>query len=419
MCPPLRQYLLIVVAKLERRKRKSCRRRNTSSRCMGRPRPYLNMSSQSGGESNRWGREARRALDTIYFYHHLNFTTISHLHIAMDAITTSFLTTSLNVEASNGTLCEYCAKIPFSHLLPTLPDSDYDRHYKGPTSWPIGTFKQARSRLCPFCTLLTSICCKPDDSWAPLTEPHDSEEISARWNLGSFTASPHSRLGASVCLVGTNQSNREFCAKGALDPWINFFEIRRWISICQKQHVDCPAIPHSTLNFRTHHFRLIDVNTECIVQAPENCMYLVLSYVWGNPTDGRLLLRLENQQELLEPGGLTRVWSTIPATIRDAMAATKKLGYSYLWVDSLCLCQNDPSELQECVMFMDKIYQEATLTIVAATGDDAHAGLPGVKPTSRKTSRLVRDIVPGLRMTTIQGLECLLRPSKYAQRGWT
>ncbi|KAJ4294198.1 hypothetical protein N0V90_007888 [Kalmusia sp. IMI 367209] len=68
---------------------------------------------------------------------------------------------------------------------------------------------------------------------------------------------------------------------------------------------------------------------------------------------------------------------------------------------------------------MDRIYQEAIVTIIAASGTDAHSGLPGVIPTSRNTQRLVKEIVPGLHMTTIQDLDFWLRPSKYSQRGWT
>jgi hypothetical protein len=47
----------------------------------------------------------------------------------------------------------------------------------------------------------------------------------------------------------------------------------------------------------------------------------------------------------------------------------KALNERFLWVDALCLVQNDE---------MDMIYERVLMTIVAASGDNVNAGLPGV-----------------------------------------
>jgi len=51
--------------------------------------------------------------------------------------------------------------------------------------------------------------------------------------------------------------------------------------------------------------------------------------------------------------------------IADAIELTAAIGTRYLWVDKLCIVQDDPHKAAE-FMDMDRIYSEATLTIVAA-----------------------------------------------------
>lgn len=59
---------------------------------------------------------------------------------------------------------------------------------------------------------------------------------------------------------------------------------------------------------------------------------------------------------------------------------------------------------------MDLFCEMATFTIVAAGGEDAFAGLDGVPPTRRKIhASPVKDIVPGLKMTTVVDVDTLLR----------
>jgi len=315
-------------------------------------------------------------------------------------------------------LCEHCAKIPFQPGLTSLVEGTY----RDATTWPIGTFKEVRSRDCPFCILVTTICSKWAEgggSWRPIVPPGDSEIITTRWFSRGFETRHHSRPGSYVCIAGNHPLDGILCARENLDPWINFQEVRRWISRCRSTHDDCEGPDQSSLNFKEHRFRLIDVMEKCIVEASRSCTYVALSYVWGDPTDGRLQLRSGNQADLLKANSLGTTWSSIPMTIRDAITVTKELRQRYLWVDSLCLVQDDADELRECVTLMDRIYQEAVFTIVGASGQDAYSGLPGVIPTARETQRLVKEIIPGLRMTTVHDLDYWLRPSKYSQRGWT
>ncbi|KAJ9657261.1 hypothetical protein H2201_008242 [Coniosporium apollinis] len=62
----------------------------------------------------------------------------------------------------------------------------------------------------------------------------------------------------------------------------------------------------------------------------------------------------------------------------DAMVICNELRIPYLWVDALCIRQDDETDKAALIQMMDNIYSSAVLTIVAASGGSADAGLPGV-----------------------------------------
>ncbi|KAH7093560.1 heterokaryon incompatibility protein-domain-containing protein [Paraphoma chrysanthemicola] len=92
--------------------------------------------------------------------------------------------------------------------------------------------------------------------------------------------------------------------------------------------------------------------------------YACLSYVWGKP---------------LGPGAdLSLAPNSLPKTISAAMTVAIQLDIRYLWVDRYCIDQEDSPEKNHLIQNMASIYQAARITIVAASGNDPHDGLPGI-----------------------------------------
>jgi hypothetical protein len=85
----------------------------------------------------------------------------------------------------------------------------------------------------------------------------------------------------------------------------------------------------------------------------------------------------------------------LPGTIRDAITVAQELGERYLWVDSLCIQQDDVSEQKVQISLMDWVYGHAALTIVAADAPNADTGLKGVQEGSRKLAQLKAELRPG------------------------
>ncbi|KAJ7537170.1 hypothetical protein O6H91_12G101300 [Diphasiastrum complanatum] len=189
---------------------------------------------------------------------------------------------------------------------------------------------------------------------------------------------------------------------------------RTWFSACERDHgAECSSRDWAV---QSSDLKVIDVHCQRIMKAPANCRYVALSYVWGQ---ARMLQATKsNSAELEKDGGLSMHHQELPQTIKDAMLLVPKLGERYLWVDSLCIIQDDPDDKHSQISHMHNVYGSALLTIVAAAGGDANAGLPGVRPGSRRISQEVMT-VDGLRLTLpLPGLRTVNR-SQWNTRGWT
>lgn len=133
--------------------------------------------------------------------------------------------------------------------------------------------------------------------------------------------------------------------------------VTRWIAHCKRLHgPECNA--HNDIKGPVRDtyrglelMRFVDVNKMCIVESREVVKYVALSYVWGaTPT---LRLTTMNQHRMRFPGALKGL--PLPNTIWDALYLTRACGEQYLWVDSLCIIQNDVEDLEAGTYAMDLI----------------------------------------------------------------
>ncbi|KAM0226806.1 hypothetical protein ACHAP5_012310 [Fusarium lateritium] len=67
--------------------------------------------------------------------------------------------------------------------------------------------------------------------------------------------------------------------------------------------------------------------------------------------------------------------SNLSRTFLDAIWITERLGLSYLWIDSLCIVQDDRQDWQKEASQMSRIYGAAYLTLAASHGPNGDAGV--------------------------------------------
>jgi Heterokaryon incompatibility protein (HET) len=203
--------------------------------------------------------------------------------------------------------------------------------------------------------------------------------------------------------------------------------MRKWIQTCEEVHGEvCGS--RSSFGNQSFHLRAIDLESNCITAMPPGARYVALSYVWGRVKQARLTR--DNIEFLTLYGALeskTAVSTTqpqphtppiqLPRTIRDAMAVCRQLGERYLWIDSLCILQDDICDKGEQIAHMDSIYQNAIFTIVDAAGEDCEHGLAGVserRPISHTASAAGKQLI-----TVSRDVIRSMFGSKWNQRGWT
>ncbi|KAL0933288.1 heterokaryon incompatibility protein [Colletotrichum truncatum] len=146
--------------------------------------------------------------------------------------------------------------------------------------------------------------------------------------------------------------------------------------------------------------------------------YVALSYVWGTCPVLRLLK--SNVESLGKDGALWK--EKLPKTITDALDLVNRLEEHYLWVDALCITQDDPEEMQSSIPCMNTIYQTASLTVIAAAGNSADAGLPGLRPGTRWHAPKNFEVGPLRYITSSTSTRDqfeFLQGSYWSTRGWT
>ncbi|VUC23034.1 unnamed protein product [Clonostachys rosea] len=207
---------------------------------------------------------------------------------------------------------------------------------------------------------------------------------------------------------------------------VDYTMLRGWLDICLS-HENHNLCRQDDGGSRLQGLRLVDVENMCIwdTDGQETPPFATLSYVWG--TEPFLRLVKDNLDTLLEPGSLRK--ASLPLTISDAMEVCRNLHIRYIWIDSLCIIQDDESDMIEIIDSMDSIYRQSILTIVAAAGVNAHAGIPGVRPGTRTLVQQQLEVrgVPlidsvdhrQVRMQTQYEEPEWIAGTPWAQRAWT
>lgn len=150
---------------------------------------------------------------------------------------------------------------------------------------------------------------------------------------------------------------------------------RAQIRDCRKNHIQCKATAGRLPK------RVIDVNPTGdgstvrvhITGRHEKTPYVALSYCWGGEQ------KVTTTAKTLAANLISIPKNTLDQTIQDAIVMTKKLGFHYLWVDSLCIIQDNYDDKAKEIQVMDDIFRNATLTIAAASAAHAHQGFLGPK----------------------------------------
>lgn len=152
----------------------------------------------------------------------------------------------------------------------------------------------------------------------------------------------------------------------------------RWLRQCKQEHPCCKALHRDkqkvALLARILHVGCSQGADQITLCKPSKSnkgfKYLALSHCWGK--EGVNITTTKQNISLHQSG--IRI-SFLSRTFRDAVTITRLLGYEYLWIDSLCIIQDDVEDWQKEAAKMSSIFQFADIVLSAASAMNATKGL--------------------------------------------
>ncbi|KAJ9606814.1 hypothetical protein H2200_008824 [Cladophialophora chaetospira] len=119
--------------------------------------------------------------------------------------------------------------------------------------------------------------------------------------------------------------------------------------------------------------------TACLIETAGNDYeYTILSYSWGGSTNRPWLTTTENMKEHLQSVEVRQ----LPPTLRDAISITVALGFSYVWIDALCIVQDSPLDWATETSKMGGIYRGSVVMIAASGATSVEQGLFNTRSSS-------------------------------------
>ena len=148
--------------------------------------------------------------------------------------------------------------------------------------------------------------------------------------------------------------------------------------------------------------------------------WVALSHCWGTQTT--YVTTTSNLEQMQQ--GIP--FEALPATFQDAITVTQRLGYQYLWIDSLCILQDSKDDWTSESARMQHYYKFSALTIAV---DDATGNHEGFLSTPRAPNRTLATIPFHTKRTsklcyayirqTVEYTGQEPKPTHLSQRAWT
>src|SRR5271170_4131983 len=158
----------------------------------------------------------------------------------------------------------------------------------------------------------------------------------------------------------------------------NFGKARAWLNTCISHHPDCSlSLSYEKIREEETPLPTRVINVDPNAQNPPRLIdsngrrgrYVALSYCWGTTSVVRTLKSTLHEHQQALP------FHRLPQTIKDVIMVSRKLGIEYIWVDALCIIQDDDEDWEREAQEMSRVYQYALLTIAATAGYHSDAGL--------------------------------------------
>ncbi|KAM7185632.1 HET domain containing protein [Naviculisporaceae sp. PSN 640] len=151
--------------------------------------------------------------------------------------------------------------------------------------------------------------------------------------------------------------------------------IQNRLSECLASHKECASPTISSAFTPARLLRVTDDGCQLVCfngrsKGLEPQAYVALSYCWGKVASTNRIVRTVRQN--LDHNMVFIAQAELPLAIQDAMKLTRLLNIEYLWIDALCIVQDDVKDWELHVAEMGIIYRHAHLVIAAGSSSSSN-----------------------------------------------
>ena len=150
-----------------------------------------------------------------------------------------------------------------------------------------------------------------------------------------------------------------------------FTIIQAWLHGCESMHELCHRhkdrkhplqLPARLISITEEHTRLITADSSFSSQP--DTRYITLSHRWGSQDMPRLLKQnLERFRKVID-------FTKMPQTFADTVDVARRLDVQFIWIDALCIVQDDPEDCAKEIGAMGDIYRNAYCNLGAHVAAD-------------------------------------------------
>ncbi|KAF2272450.1 HET-domain-containing protein [Westerdykella ornata] len=199
---------------------------------------------------------------------------------------------------------------------------------------------------------------------------------------------------------------------------LSVVQVQRWLRRCSAAHRKCGSVdldvPLPT--------RLIDVGSGLRLVETKGMRgrYVCLSHCWGDHTSTSAHQAFKTTRKNLDANLEKIEFTSLPKTYREAITFTRKLELRYIWIDSLCIIQDDEDDWRHEASLMANVYENAVLTLGATASASNTEGLFRVGSSTHRPIELRGETSNGEKYTVYarRALDHWIRDQPLFQRAW-
>jgi hypothetical protein len=151
-------------------------------------------------------------------------------------------------------------------------------------------------------------------------------------------------------------------------------QIKWWLSRCDGEHSNCRTSSRETLPSLPT--RLVEILGPKKVRLyvpgtlEANGQYVCLSHCWGKAVPIRTTSKTLQK---FQHSGIP--WEDLPKTFQHAITMTRRLGLTFIWIDTLCIIQDNLADWRHEGSRMAEIYSKSYITLAATYATQSTGGL--------------------------------------------